>query len=103
MQQDPSFGEKHKGDMRTMGEWLGEYFDDAGYEGWIYYPELFKAMVMTAFPPIEALDDKAGSGWDDMRTFEQQQLNFLRVMDEHLVSASAKDPKNAAFANAVVS
>ena len=31
-------------------------------------------MVMTAFPPIEALDDKAGSGWDNIRDFEQQQL-----------------------------
>ena len=85
-----------------LGMWIGSYFDDAGYEGWKFYPELFKAMVMTAFPPIEALDEKAGSGMATTRDFEEQQLNFLRVMDEHLVSATTKDPKNAAFVNAVV-
>ena len=62
---------------------------------------LFKAMVMTAFPPIEALDDKAGSGWDNIRDFEQQQLNFLRVMDDHLVGAQAmRRPENSVYVDA---
>ena len=45
--------ERHVKDREAMGRWVGEYFDDAGYMGWIYYPELFKAMLMTAFPPME--------------------------------------------------
>ena len=62
---------------------------------------LFKAMVMTAFPPIEALDDKAGSGWDNIRDFEQQQLNFLRGMDDHLVGAQAmRRPENSVYVDA---
>ena len=34
---------KHTAKQEEMGRWLGEYFDDAGYEGWEFYPELFKA------------------------------------------------------------
>ena len=85
-----------------MGAWIGAYFDDAGYEGWKFYPELFKSMLMTAFPPIEALDEKAGSGWDNPHDFEQQQINFLRVMDAHLVSATTRDPRLAAFAQGAI-
>lgn len=56
---DPSHAQSHREEMEAMGRWLGAYWDDAGYEGWKFYPELFKAMVMTAFPPIEALDSKS--------------------------------------------
>ena len=55
-------------------------------------------MLMTAFPPIEALDSKAGSEWANLRDFEKYQLNFLRAMDDHLVGAQAmRRPENAVF------
>jgi len=96
--------DRHTKDQEEMGRWLGEYFDDAGYEGWKFYPELFKAMVMTAFPPLEALDAKAGTGYDEsLENAEEELINFMRVMDQHIAgSAYAKDPKRSIFLRAAV-
>ena len=38
-QADPEIRKQHSDEMVAMGKWLGEYFDDAGYEGWKFYPE----------------------------------------------------------------
>jgi len=88
---------EHRVKQEEMGRWIGDYFDDAGYEAWEFYPELFKAMMMNAFPPIDTLDSKAGSSTGSLKEFEQVNLNFLRVMDQHLASQLSKDPKNSAF------
>lgn len=93
----PGAKKEHEQEMEQMGRWLGEYFDDAGYPGWMYFPELFKAMLMTAFPPIEALDLKAGSNEASIADLEAQQINFLAVMEQHLSTKLAKDPSNPAF------
>ena len=37
-----------------MGLWIADYFEDAGYEGWDSNPQIFKAMLLNAFPPIGA-------------------------------------------------
>ena len=42
----------------AMGKWFADYLDDAGYESWVMMPQLYKAMLMNAFPPIDALDNK---------------------------------------------
>jgi len=73
-----------------MGEWLADYFDDAGYEGWPAYPELFKAMLMNAFPPIDALDSAATLEEGSLSQFEAKQLRFMAVMDDHLSLTSAR-------------
>ena len=57
---------------------------------------------MTAFPPIEELDNKTGSAFADARQFEEHQVNFMRVMDQHLASTLAKDPKNSVYIRAAL-
>lgn len=61
-------------------------------------------MVMTAFPPLEALDAKAGTGYDEsLENAEEELINFMRVMDQHIAgSAYAKDPKRSIFLRAAV-
>lgn len=98
----PEYAHEHRAEQEAMGRWLGQYWDDAGYEAWAFYPELFKAMVMTAFPPIEELDSKAGSSFVSLQKLETTQLNFIRVMDEHLAAAKAIDPKNSVFIKAAL-
>ena len=58
---DRSHAARHEEAMAAMGRWLGAYFDDAGYQGWMFYPELFKAMVLTAFPPIDTVSPERKS------------------------------------------
>ena len=72
--------------------------------GWKYYPELFKAMLMTAFPPIDELDNIMGTAVfsKDLAKTEKLQVNFLRVMDMHLASAVTRDPKNNVFYKAAL-
>lgn len=94
---DPEHVQRHEEKMREMGVWLGKYFDDAGYQAWAYYPELFKAMVMTAFPPIEDLDATAGSSVGSLRSLEEQQINFLSVMDRHLTTSRGGGVVGAAY------
>ena len=98
----PAWLSNHRKQQEEMGRWLGEYFDDAGYEGWIYFPELFKAMVMSAFPPIEALDSKAGSSMTTLEDCENAQINFVRVMDHHLASSLGRGEKGSVFAKAAM-
>ena len=94
-QKDSSAAAKHQKAQEELGRWLGSYFDDAGYEAWNMYPELFKAMVMNAFPPIDKLDSKSGSALSSLDDFELKNMNFMSVMDQHLAYSLAKDPKNS--------
>merc|ERR1711988_2015686 len=43
-----------------FGSWMAEYLNDAGYSSWIVFPDVYKLMVMTAFPPLEELDNLVG-------------------------------------------
>ncbi|CAE7584861.1 unnamed protein product [Symbiodinium natans] len=42
--------------QKEMGAWLADYLDDAGYISWETQSSIYKAMIMTAFPPIDPLD-----------------------------------------------
>ena len=108
--------------QRVMGKWIAQYFDDAGYEVWAGaparpnqsrhlarmsvvspahppadFPELFKAMLMNAFPPIDKIDGKR-TEWVSLRQFEQIQLDFVGVVDAHLQMEQASGAKNSLFA-----
>ena len=52
------------------------------------FPELFKALLMTAFPPIDALDSRSGTNTGSRNDFENMQINFMRVLDHHLHAVS---------------
>ena len=41
-----------------MGSWIADYFDDAGYQDWEKASVMYKSMLMSAFPPIDPLDEK---------------------------------------------
>ena len=38
--------------------WIADYFDDAGYQDWEKASVIYKSMLMSAFPPIDPLDEK---------------------------------------------
>ncbi|CAE7290263.1 unnamed protein product, partial [Symbiodinium microadriaticum] len=68
-----------------MGAWLADYLDDAGYIGWEMHASIYKAMIMTAFPPIDALDGvKPEYHTMSLETFEDNMTRVLEVMDSHL-------------------
>ncbi|CAE7810281.1 unnamed protein product [Symbiodinium sp. CCMP2456] len=68
-----------------MGAWLADYLDDAGYIGWEMHASIYKAMVMTAFPPIDVLDGvKPEFHTMPLETFEDLMTRVLEVMDSHL-------------------
>jgi len=68
-----------------MGSWIADYFDDAGYVDWDQNSQFYKAMVMTAFPPIDPLDDaKPDFATMPVETFEKNMMEVLKVMDSHL-------------------
>ena len=70
-----------------MGSWIADYFDDAGYINWETQSPIFKAMLMSAFPPIDALDDvKPDYGTMPIDQWEEQLTKVLAVMDSHLAS-----------------
>jgi len=73
--------------MKEMGAWIANYFDDAGYTEWETRSPIFKAMLMTAFPPIDALDEKKPE-FQNMKVqeFEHNVTKFLKVMDTHLAA-----------------
>merc|ERR1711871_986430 len=65
-----------------MGRWMADYLDDAGYDNWSSYPCIYKAMFISAFPPIDPLDDKMVDA--DTADLEALMLGFLGVADMHI-------------------
>ena len=84
--QEPAEKARVDAQCREMGQWIADYFDDAGYDVWVDAGYLFKSMLMNAFPPLDALDAKKANleSPDEMRTLT---LNFLRVLDLHISTA----------------
>ena len=72
-----------------MGAWLADYFDDAGYEQWAMFPEMFKAMMINSFPPIDALDAKAAIEEGSLSEFEAKQLRFMSADEFRILVATA--------------
>ena len=70
-----------------MGAWIADYFDDAGYLNWEQQSRVYKAMLMTAFPPIDPLDDaKPDYGTMPVDVWEDNLTKFLAIMDTHLAT-----------------
>jgi len=70
-----------------MGAWLADYFDDAGYDNWESQCQLYKAMVMSAFPPIDPLDAvKPDFGSMPITQFEDNVSKFVNTLDDHLAT-----------------
>jgi len=68
-----------------MGAWIASYFDDAGYLHWETQTPIYKAMIMTAFPPIDKLDAmKPKFETMPVEQFEENVTKVLQVMDSHL-------------------
>merc|ERR1712048_179327 len=71
-----------------MGEWIADYFDDAGYDNWEAQSLFFKAMIMNAFPPIDDLDGiKPNYGNMSLEKMEGHMTKFMAIMDNHISSA----------------
>lgn len=67
-----------------MGQWIADYFMDAGYIHWYMFPQMYKTMLINAFPPIDVLDNQEL----DMRSadLEHVYLKFLKVADTHIAA-----------------
>ncbi|CAE6971948.1 unnamed protein product [Symbiodinium natans] len=70
-------------EMKKAGAWLTGYLNDAGYHQWPLYPELFKSMIMTAFPPLGPLG-KEKADVTSIPEMEMYMMSFLRTLDQHL-------------------
>ena len=69
----------------AMGKWIAEYLNDAGYEDWAFKPQLYKLLVVNAFPPIDAIDGQAIGNEEMTPTrLENLMLKFLKVTDAHI-------------------
>jgi len=70
-----------------MGAWIADYFDDAGYQNWEQQSRVYKSMLMTAFPPIDPLDDaKPDYSTMPIDQWEDNLTKFLSIMDTHLAT-----------------
>jgi len=68
-----------------MGTWMADYFDDAGYVDWEISATIYKAMFMSAFPPIDPIDAiKPDYATVPIEKFEENATLFLEIVDEHL-------------------
>jgi len=67
-----------------MGKWMADYFDDAGYEGWEQFAEIYKVLIMNAFPAIDELDGKIPD--PETQDVEHTMIKFLGVLDQHIRS-----------------
>ena len=86
MAEDPAKQDKRAKARAAMGAWIADYLDDAGYDTWEIGPYMYKAMIMNAFPPVDALDEKMQEV-TDAEKFRTDTLKFMRVMDLHLKTA----------------
>ena len=71
-----------------FGNWIADYLDDAGYTSWMMYPDIYKLMIMNAFPPMEELDNLVGHKQESftMASFEKRMLDWLEMLDIHIQS-----------------
>merc|ERR1711988_1941308 len=70
---------------QEMGAWIADYFDDAGYINWEKQAPIYKSMLISAFPPVDDLDDvKPDYATMPIDQYEDALMKFLAVMDTHL-------------------
>lgn len=70
-------------EKKKVASWLTSYLDDAGYHQWPQYPDIFKTMIMSSFPPISTLDGEKVEV-TSAPEMEMYMMNFLRTLDHHL-------------------
>jgi len=87
-------------EQSEFGKWMADYLDDAGYSTWIQYPDLYKALIMNAFPPLEDLDNLTDARQDGftLADFENKMLKWMEVMDLH-ISSNKTARKELAFSS----
>eukprot|EP00931_Biecheleriopsis_adriatica_P005665 TRINITY_DN107159_c0_g1_i1.p1 TRINITY_DN107159_c0_g1~~TRINITY_DN107159_c0_g1_i1.p1 ORF type:complete len:680 (-),score=121.35 TRINITY_DN107159_c0_g1_i1:12-2051(-) len=74
----------------NMGNWIADYFNDAGYHSWSWFPNTYKAMIMNAFPPLNHLDGKKPS-FQTMQEYQAFLLAFNRVMKRQVSMVSSAE------------
>ena len=80
-----TYGVDREKAKEEMGTWLADYFDDAGYMDWETQAPMYKAMIMSAFPPIDSLDAQRPEYHKmPVEQFEDNMTRVLAVMDSHL-------------------
>lgn len=73
--------------VKEMGNWIADYLDDAGYANWETQTQVYKAMLLTAFPPLDSLDGaKPDYNTLPVERWEDILSQFLLVMDTHLAA-----------------
>ena len=88
-------------DRGEMGAWIADYLDDAGYDQWQSFPQLFKVMLMNAFPPIDKLDmKKVDEDNLTMKGVQELNLAFLSVADSHI--ATIKKNRTSKMGSALI-
>lgn len=71
-----------------MGAWIADYLDDAGYINWETQTQVYKAMLLTALPPIDDLQgEKPDFATMEISKWEDVLSKFLAVMDNHLATS----------------
>ena len=74
----------------VMIKWITDYLDDAGYDTWYQFPDVYKMFIMDAFPPLEPLDDARGKR-QTVEAMEEHLLKWMRVLDSHARLAKAAE------------
>lgn len=83
---------------QEMGQWFADYLDDAGYDGWETNPMMYKAMLLNAFPPIDAIDAKKVDLEQSDAEFEQYFMRILKTQDQHIAAAENRRSAEAGAA-----
>merc|ERR1712194_509411 len=60
--------------------------DDAGYDSWSVHAQMFKGMIMNAFPPLDKLNNEKAT-IESVASMRQVFLSFSKVLDMHITSA----------------
>ena len=80
-----------------LGEWLADYFADAGYTNWHSFVDIFKMMIVNAMPPLLPLDGtKKRSETIDT---EEVLIKFLNVISAHIDVEKHRDNPCKSFMN----
>ena len=67
--------------------WTTSYFEDAGYYTWLQWPDVYKTMIMNAFPPLDDLSrystDRDRVRYETMEAYETRLFRLLAHLDRH--------------------
>lgn len=81
-------------ERQQMGTWLSNYLNDAGYHSWLWYPDIYKAMFMNAFPPVNKLDGKPVE-FESVEDYESYIIKFNGVVKRHIAMTQRPETTEA--------